>query len=104
VHLIKAYAQKALTDYPAVFNSIEVSTVDGFQGREKDIIIVSCVRSSSSSSGSGGIGFLRDVRRLNVAITRAKFCMWIIGDSKHLQQDETWRALVLDAKARGKCA
>ncbi len=52
---------------------IEINTVDAYQGREKDIIIVSTVRTD-------GIGFLSDYRRMNVAITRAKNYMWIVGN------------------------
>eukprot|EP01052_Picozoa_sp_SAG31_P045979 SAG31_NODE_8614_length_1419_cov_1.435606_1_plen_202_part_00 len=51
---------------------VEINTVDGFQGREKDIIIVSCVRSSPDDSARG-IGFLSDVRRMNVALVRHVF-------------------------------
>ncbi|CAI5731720.1 unnamed protein product [Peronospora destructor] len=76
--------------------SIEVNTVDGFQGREKDVIVFSCVRSSRH----GGIGFLRDIRRLNVAITRARFCLYIIGDVSTLVRDETWAALIKSARDR----
>ncbi|CAM9768245.1 unnamed protein product, partial [Hapterophycus canaliculatus] len=49
-------------------SQVEISTVDAFQGREKDVIIVSTVR----AAGSRGIGFLADVRRMNVALTRAR--------------------------------
>lgn len=76
--------------------SVEVNTVDGFQGREKDVIIFSCVRSSQR----GGIGFLRDIRRLNVAITRARFCLFVVGDVRTLVRDETWHALVRSARER----
>lgn len=76
--------------------SVEVNTVDGFQGREKDVIIFSCVRSSQR----GGIGFLRDIRRLNVAITRARFCLFVVGNVNTLVRDETWRALVTSARER----
>ncbi|CAH0479727.1 unnamed protein product [Peronospora belbahrii] len=76
--------------------SIEVNTVDGFQGREKDVIVFSCVRSSVH----GGIGFLRDIRRLNVAITRARFCLYVIGNAKTLVRDETWAALIKSARDR----
>lgn len=51
---------------------LQCNTIDAFQGQERDVIIVSCVRASSRS-----LGFVADVRRLNVAITRAKKALWV---------------------------
>nr|CAB3479664.1 unnamed protein product [Digitaria exilis] len=75
----------------------EVCTVDSCQGDEKDIIILSTVRHNRS----GNIGFLECDKRTNVALTRAKNCMWILGhETTLLQHKTTWSRLVKDAKDR----
>jgi hypothetical protein len=69
---------------------IELNTVDGFQGREKDIILISCVRANDQ----GSIGFLSDKRRMNVALTRAKYGMFVIGNSLTLKGNEMWKKFI----------
>ncbi|XP_032993583.1 probable helicase senataxin [Lacerta agilis] len=76
----------------------EVDTVDGFQGREKDCIIVTCVRAKSTQ---GSIGFLKSLQRLNVTLTRAKFSLFILGHLQTLMENKDWNALIQDAQKRG---
>ena len=68
---------------------ISVNTVDGFQGQERDIIVISLVRSNDQ----GQIGFLRDLRRMNVAITRARMKLIIIGDVQTMSRHPFYRRL-----------
>lgn len=81
-----------------VADGIEFNTTDAFQGRESEIIIFSCVRASPT----GGIGFLQDIRRMNVGLTRAKSSLWVLGNSQSLSKGEYWAKLVGSAKHRGK--
>jgi AAA domain len=89
---------------PEAVSDMELNTVDGFQGREVDILLLSTVRASTSDesgrSGTGSIGFVADVRRMNVALTRAKFSLWIFGNARTLQLNHHWTTLIRDAKER----
>lgn len=84
-------------------DAYEVNTVDAFQGREMDAIVLSTVRAArEGNTGPGGtIGFVSDRRRMNVALTRARHCLLIVGDSQTLEaRSEDWRQLIVDAKKR----
>ncbi len=69
--------------------NIEVDTVDGFQGREKEVVVISLCRSNPQCE----IGFLKDYRRTNVALTRARRKLIVIGDSATLGSDEFYGSL-----------
>lgn len=80
-----------------LYRDIEVSSVDAFQGREKDLIVLSCVRSNEQQS----IGFLGDPRRLNVALTRARYGLVILGNPRVLSKQPLWNALLTHFKEHG---
>ncbi|KAK7359560.1 hypothetical protein VNO77_01521 [Canavalia gladiata] len=76
---------------------VKVKTIDGFQGGEEDIIILSTVRTNCSTS----LQFISSDQRTNVALTRARYCLWILGNERTLTNEENvWKSLVLDAKRR----
>ncbi|XP_032113571.1 probable helicase senataxin isoform X4 [Sapajus apella] len=76
----------------------EVDTVDAFQGRQKDCVIVTCVRANTMQ---GSIGFLASLQRLNVTITRAKYSLFILGHLRTLMENQHWNQLIQDAQKRG---
>ena len=89
----------------SITSEMEFNTVDGFQGREVDILVLSTVRAAGSCSVASGInsssiGFVADVRRMNVALTRAKLSLWILGNARTLQTNSNWAALIKDARER----
>lgn len=81
-----------------ILETVEFNTTDAFQGRESEVIIFSCVRASIKKS----IGFLDDIRRMNVGITRAKCSLWVLGNSRSLMNGEFWAKLIQDARARNR--
>lgn len=86
IHIKEAIAEDpALADLP-----LDVNTIDGFQGQERDVIYISLVRSNTK----GEIGFLKDYRRMNVAMTRARKKLVIIGDSATLGTDDFYQSFL----------
>ncbi|MFS8034318.1 putative P-loop containing nucleoside triphosphate hydrolase, DNA2/NAM7 helicase, helicase [Helianthus anomalus] len=78
--------------------SVNVRSVDGFQGSEEDVIIFSTVRCNYR----GSVGFLSSLERANVALTRARHCLWIVGNKETMvKSGSVWNTLVYDAENRG---
>jgi len=84
VAVISPYAGQVQLAKELLSNEIRISTIDGFQGQEKETIILSLVRSNPDNI----IGFLKDYRRMNVAMTRAKEKLFVIGDSSTIGTDK----------------
>ena len=80
-----------------VEQGLEVDTVDGFQGREKEAVVVSLVRSNEA----GEVGFLADVRRMNVALTRARSKLVVVGDGATVARHPFYEAFLRHAEANG---
>ena len=76
---------------------MRISTIDSFQGQEKEKIILSLVRSNDD----GDIGFLKDYRRMNVAITRAKEQLLVIGDSATIGGDKFYQSFLEYVEEKG---
>ncbi|KAK6945483.1 DNA2/NAM7 helicase, helicase domain [Dillenia turbinata] len=109
-HQVKLFIERFRDIYGTVSaEKVDINTVDGFQGREKDVAIFSCVRASKDR----GIGFVADYRRMNVGITRARssvlvpymeavlgLFLQVVGSASTLEKDEHWRNLVASAKER----
>jgi hypothetical protein len=86
--------KRAFQPFLSQHRALRVITVDAAQGSECDVVLLSCVRASTSS-----IGFVGDVRRINVAVTRSRTLRIVVGTSSALKQSSAWRALLEDATA-----
>jgi len=86
--------------------NLEVNTVDGFQGREKDVIVFSTVRSrkkDETAREKKTIGFLKDKRRMNVSLSRARLSLIVVGNAKRLKISKLWRSLIEFAMKNKSC-
>ncbi|KAL0357121.1 UNVERIFIED_CONTAM: putative helicase MAGATAMA 3 [Sesamum calycinum] len=96
-HQVKLFREKFRSTFGVESDKVvDINTVDGFQGREKDVAIFSCVRASKDK----GIGFVADFRRMNVGITRARASVLVVGSASTLKRDDHWKNLVESAEQR----
>ena len=94
---ISPYAGQVSAAKEVLPKEMRISTIDSFQGQEKEIIILSLVRSNDD----GDIGFLKDYRRMNVAITRAKEQLFVIGDSATIGADTFYNTFLTYIEKNG---
>ncbi|KZT65176.1 hypothetical protein DAEQUDRAFT_539533 [Daedalea quercina L-15889] len=84
-----------------VAKHVRLGTVDIFQGQEAKIVIVSLVRNSGTfETGSASIGFLKSSNRINVALSRAKHGLYVMGNAANLRRNETWSTILNEMEAR----
>ncbi|KAL6580255.1 putative helicase MAGATAMA 3 [Orobanche minor] len=95
---VKLFKEKFRTTFGVESKKVvDINTVDGFQGREKDVAIFSCVRASKDKN----IGFVADFRRMNVGITRARSSVLVVGSASTLRRgDSHWKNLIESAEQR----
>ncbi len=90
--------QVDLLDRKIDAEDLEINSVDGFQGREKEVVLISLTRSNSQNA----IGFLEDIRRLNVSLTRAKRKLIVVGDSSTITSHKTYKRFVDYVEENGR--
>jgi superfamily I DNA and/or RNA helicase len=95
-----SWIKENMDDYELVkekISELRVRTIDGFQGEECDIVYISLVRSNTDQQ----IGFLSDLRRMNVAITRARKKLVVIGDSSTIGSNPFYKSFIEYCEANG---
>lgn len=90
IGIITPYSAQVRYLHERLDDAIEINSVDGFQGREKEVIVISLVRSNSK----GEVGFLGETRRMNVALTRARRKLIVVGDSATITTHPFYKDLV----------
>ncbi|XP_042040574.1 probable helicase MAGATAMA 3 isoform X3 [Salvia splendens] len=96
-HQVKLFREKFRSTFGVQSDKlVDINTVDGFQGREKDVAIFSCVRANDTQA----IGFVKDYRRMNVGITRARSSVLVVGSASTLRGDDHWKNLIESAEKR----
>jgi superfamily I DNA and/or RNA helicase len=95
---ISPYAGQVVAAKELLPRGMRISTIDSFQGQEKEVVIISLVRSNDD----GEIGFLKDYRRMNVAITRAKEQLFVIGDSATIGGDSFYHSFLSYVEKHGQ--
>lgn len=98
VKVIRRLLEQALG--PERARLIDVNSVDGFQGREKEVCVFSVTRAPKRKEKKNSLGFVADERRVNVGLTRARSSLLVVGSAKALATDTHWGALVRSATER----
>ncbi|CEM02535.1 unnamed protein product [Vitrella brassicaformis CCMP3155] len=88
--------QQSASQLGRLAKRITVNSVDGFQGDERDIIVLSCVR----ANGDRNVGFTGDKKRLNVALTRARHRLWVVGHKDTLSNHPLWASFIRHCEAK----